>query len=60
MYRELSSSEIKRFQKKYLSNFNEDIDTISCISYRFVREYLVNDHCFVIVKPFKIIYKILS
>ena len=57
MYRELTEEEIQKFTKKYLPIWNEDIKKVSCISYRLTKEYLINGHYFVIVKPFKIIKK---
>ena len=57
MYRKLTESEIQKFTKKYLPIWNDDIKKVSCISYRLTKEYLVNGHYFVIVKPFKVIHK---
>ncbi len=57
MYRELTQEQIEIFANKYLKGFDEQIKTISCITYHFVKEYLVNSHYFVIVKPFKVEYK---
>ena len=57
MYRELSKEEIKKFTNKYLSNWEEVPTKISCITYHFVKEYLVNSHYFVIARPFKVEYK---
>ena len=57
MYRELDQDQIKKFANRYLKGFNEQIKTISCITYHFVKEYLVNSHYFAIVRPFKVEYK---
>ena len=57
MYIELNKRQIESFKEKYLSKFNEDIKKVSRITYRLTKEYLVNDHYFVIVRPFKVEYK---
>ena len=57
MYKELSLEEINKFADKYLKEFNEPIKSISCISYRLTKEYLINGHYFVVVSLFKREYK---
>ena len=45
MYHELSEIEIDKFIRKYLypyEDFKEKINTMSCISYNNVYEYLIN------------------
>lgn len=57
MYRELNSKEVKSFTNKYLKEWESDIKNVSVIKYRLTKEYLVNEHYLVIVKPFKVIHK---
>ena len=45
MYHELSEKEIDKFIRKYLypyEDFKKKINTMSCISYNNVYEYLIN------------------
>lgn len=45
MYHELTKKERNRFIKKYFNQYDEDIwkiETISCISYNNVYEYLID------------------
>jgi len=55
--KKLNKKELNKFVKKYLPEWNNDIKEVSMISYRLTKEYLVNEHYLVIVRPFKIIHK---
>lgn len=57
MYKILNEKEIKKFTKKYFSDWQDEIYEVTLISYQGVKEYLVNRHYFVIKKGFKITYK---
>lgn len=57
MYRELNSKEIEKFTNKYLPKWKGEIKEVSMLTYRLTKEYLVNGHYLVIIKPFKVIHK---
>ena len=57
MYKKLNKKQIKRFAKKYLSNWANDIHDVSLLKCDGIKEYLVNEHYFVIVYKDKIIEK---
>lgn len=57
MYRKLNSKEVKLFTNKYLKEWNSDIKEVSMLTYRLTKEYLVNSHYLVIVRPFKVTHK---
>ena len=55
--KKLNEKEICKFTKKYLPEWVGDIKEVSMLTSRHTKEYLVNDHYLVIVKPFKDIQK---
>lgn len=55
--KKLNQKEITKFARKYLPEWEKDIKEVSLIKYHFTKEYLVNDHYLVIVKPFKVMEK---
>lgn len=50
MYRKLNKKEVEEFTKKYFNIWNGDIKSVSCIEYNNIKEYLINEHYFYIVK----------
>ena len=50
MYTELKGKELNKFADKYLKEWKDDIVEVSRISYKGVKEYLVNRHYLVIVR----------
>ncbi len=50
MYKRLSKEETEEFIKKYFNIWNGDIKSVSCVEYCNVKEYLINEHYFYIVK----------
>lgn len=57
MYRKLNKKQIKRFAKKYLPDWQNDIYKVSLLKSCGIKEYLVNEHYFVIVYKNKVIEK---
>ena len=57
MYKKLNEKQIKRFAKRYLPDWQNDIYEVSLLKYAGVKEYLVNEHYFVIVDKDKITEK---
>lgn len=57
MYKKLNKKQIKRFAKKYLSNWVNDIYEVSLLKSSGIKEYLVNEHYFVIVHKNNIVEK---
>lgn len=57
MYKKLNKKQIKRFAKKYLKDWQNDIYEVSLLKYNGIKEYLVNEHYFVIIDKNKIIEK---
>ena len=57
MYKKLNKKQIKRFAKKYLKDWQNDIYEVSLLKYNGIKEYLVNEHYFVLVYNNKIIEK---
>ena len=55
--KKLNEKEMQRFTKKYLPAWLGDIKEVSMFTYRFTKEYLINGHYLVLVKPFHIIHK---
>ena len=55
--KKLNKKEIKIFTKKYLPEWFGEIKEVNMLTYKLTKEYLVNDHYLVVVKPFKIIHK---
>lgn len=55
--KKLNKREINKFTKRYLTDWVKEVNNVTMISYRHTKEYLVNEHYLVIVKPFKVIYK---
>ena len=53
----LNKKEIKKFTKKYLPMWKNDILEVSMIKYGRIKEYLVNKHFIVLVKGYKVIKK---
>ena len=57
MYKKLNEKQIKRFAQRYLPDWQNDIYEVSLLKYAGVKEYLVNEHYFVIVDKDKITEK---
>lgn len=57
MYKKLNKKQIKRFANKYLPDWVNDIYDVSLLKYARVKEYLVNEHYFVIVDKSKVVEK---
>ena len=57
MYKKLNKKQIKRFAKKYLSNWVNDIYEVSLLKSSGIKEYLVNEPYFVIVHKNNIVEK---
>lgn len=57
MYKKLNKKQIKRFAKKYLLDWVNDIYEVSLLKSNRIKEYLVNEHYFVIIDKNKIIEK---
>ena len=57
MYRKLNKKQVKRFAKKYLPDWQDDIYKISLLKSSGIKEYLVNEHYFVIVYKNKVVEK---
>ena len=57
MYRKLNKKQVKRFAKKYLPDWQDDIYKISLLKSSGIKEYLVNEHYFVIVYKNKVVGK---
>ncbi len=57
MYKKLNKKQIKRFVKKYLKDWKNDIYEVSLLKSNGIKEYLVNEHYFIIVYKNKIIEK---
>jgi len=55
--KKLNEKEINDFTKKYLPEWFGEIKEVNMLTYKLTKEYLVNDHYLVVVKPFKIIHK---
>lgn len=53
----LNKKEINKFTKRYLDEWVSEVQSVTMISYRHTKEYLVNNHYLVIVKPFKVVEK---
>ena len=57
MYKKLNKKQIKRFVKKYLKDWKNDIYEVRLLKSNGIKEYLVNEHYFIIVYKNKIIEK---
>lgn len=57
MYKKLNKKQIKRFAQRYLPDWVNDIYEVSLLKYARVKEYLVNEHYFVVVYKDKVVEK---
>lgn len=55
--KKLNKKEISKFTKRYLKDWLGEVNEVSMFVYRLTKEYLINGHYLVVVKPFHVIHK---